>query len=59
MLNDILCRDDIVFHDDLLAKFPTYWARVPANYHYIAVGQIPRHFNVSTDTVTGDEHSPF
>lgn len=48
------CRDDVVFHDDFLSIFPDYWASVPANYEYIAVGMIPRHFNVSEKTVYGE-----
>ena len=49
------CRDDVVFHDDFLSIFPDYWASVPINYEYIAVGMIPRHFNVSEKTVYGEE----
>ncbi len=43
----------MVFHDDFLSIFPDYWASVPANYEYIAVGMIPRHFNVSEKSVYG------
>jgi hypothetical protein len=46
-------RDDIVFHDDFLELLPQYWSSVPPNYEYIAVGMIPRHFNVSTEAVYG------
>lgn len=48
-------RDDVVFHDDFLSIFPDYWASVPVNYEYIAVGMIPRHFNVSEKTVYGEQ----
>lgn len=48
------CRDDVVFHDDFLSIFPDYWASVPVNYEYIAVGMIPRHFNASEKTVYGE-----
>ncbi len=48
-----MCRDDVVFHDDFLTLFPKYWAAVPHNYEYIAVGMIPRHFNVSKEAVYG------
>lgn len=43
----------MVFHDDFLTLFPKYWASVPSNYEYIAVGMIPRHFNVSKEAVYG------
>ncbi len=49
----VACRDDVVFHDDFLTLFPQYWAGVPPNYEYIAVGMIPRHFNVSKEAVYG------
>ena len=52
---DFACRDDVVFHDDFLSIFPDYWASVPVNYEYIAVGMIPRHFNVSEKTVYGEQ----
>ena len=57
LLHDItnLCRDDVVFHDDFLSIFPDYWASVPVNYEYIAVGMIPRHFNISEKTVYGEQ----
>ncbi|CAL8466291.1 g5827 [Coccomyxa elongata] len=44
-------EDDVVFHDDFLTLFPQYWAAVPPNYEYIAVGMIPRHFNLSKEAV--------
>ena len=47
------CRDDVVFHDDFLSMFPSYWSSVPPDFHYIAVGMIPRHFNVSETAVYG------
>ena len=46
-------RDDIALHDDILELFPRYWAAVPPAYDYIAVGQIPRHFNISHEAVAG------
>ena len=51
----IACRDDVVFHDDFLSIFPDYWAGVPVNFEYIAVGMIPRHFNTSEKTVYGEQ----
>ena len=45
----------MVFHDDFLSIFPDYWVSVPANYEYIAVGMIPRHFNISEKTVYGEQ----
>ncbi len=54
----VACRDDAVFHDDFLTLFPQYWAAVPPNYEYIAVGMIPRHFNVSKEAVYGGNSLP-
>lgn len=42
-----------MFHDDFLTLFPKYWSAVPANYEYIAVGMIPRHFDVAKEAVYG------
>ena len=47
------CRDDVIFHDDFLSIFPSYWTSVPSDFKYIAVGMIPRHFNVSQSAVYG------
>ena len=47
------CRDDVIFHDDFLSIFPSYWSGVPPDFKYIAVGMIPRHFNVSESAVYG------
>ena len=47
------CRDDVVFHDDFLSNFPSYWASVPPDFKYIVAGMIPRHFDVSERTVYG------
>ena len=50
------CRDDVVFHDDIVTLLPLYWNKVPRSFEFIFVGQVYP-WGEQPDTIANGEQS--